>query len=169
MDQRGGDRQKPFFRFLPASRCRVERLASVYDAAAREGQACRIQALLANESGGRCFFVVAGYQGRVVALLQLCRDQKRAHRFRIRGLYSHQQFRRQGLATRLLQLGAKCVFELYHGEEILSFVPPTNIPSITAHKRAGFCPAVRQTGQPQPEHHLCLIVKRKRAMTVRQV
>lgn len=159
-DQRDGCLEKFSFRFLPGAYCNADILASVYGEGAREQQACRIGSLLDNRSAERLFFTVAGYKNRAVALLHLCRELKKPHCFRVRGLYTHEQFRNQGLATRLLQLGVKCIFELYGGEEILSFVLPANRSSIAAHERACFYPVVLQT--LQPERHLCFSISRKK-------
>ncbi|MBU0962172.1 MAG: GNAT family N-acetyltransferase [Proteobacteria bacterium] len=142
------------FRFLSARTCRAEILASVYAEDEKLHQLNRLQSLLQNSSAERLYFVLARHKNEPVALLQLCRERKKQCCFRIRGLYTHHRFRNRSLATRLLQLACKCVSEFQEGEEILSFILPTNLPSLAAHGHAGFFPATRQG--LQPERHLCL-------------
>ncbi len=130
-------------------------LAAVYsEEKEREQQASRLKALLNNPAAERLFFVVAKQHTMTVAFLQLSRERKNHCCFRIRGLYTHPNFRNRSLATRLLQLACKCVAEFLQGEAIFSFVLPTNLPSLAAHEQAGFFPAVMQG--MQPERHLCL-------------
>jgi GNAT superfamily N-acetyltransferase len=143
------------FRFLSAKACRAEILASVYGEDEKQHQLNRIKSLLHNPSAGRLYFVLARDNTRSVALLQLCRERKNQRCFRIRGLHTHHCFRNRSLATRLLQLACKCVSEFKEGEEIYSFILPTNYPSLAAHEHTGFFPATMQG--MKPERHLCLV------------
>ena len=143
------------FSFLPAIHCNAETLASVYDTSEQGRQVSRIRSLLAHQSSGRNFFVLAEYNEQPAALLYLCQEHNKTYRFRIRGLHTHRRFRNQGLATRLLQFGTQCIFR-HHGREIVSYILPTNAPSITAHQRAGFIPCTPHL--LQPERHRCFIV-----------
>lgn len=159
MEQREQALEQPCFRFLRAGNCRAELLASVYDEADRKRQLDRIRSLLGNESASRCYFGVAEHKGKTIALLQLNQDKQKPHLFRIRGLHCRARFRRQGLASRLLQLAAQNVFEQYQGEQIVSFILPTNLPSMRAHERAGFsrCAGLQAI---LPERHLCFVLQR---------
>ena len=147
------------FRFSSARGCRAEILAAVYGEDESGPRFSRFKSLLRNPSAERLYFVLARHDGRPVALLQLCRERMNHGRFRIRGLYTHRRFRNCSLATRLLQLACKCVGEFQEGEEILSFILPTNLPSLVAHNHAGFLPATLQ--KRQPERHLCLAWSRQ--------
>ncbi len=160
MEQKEQEPAQPCFRFLRAGNCSAELLASVYGDADRKRQLRRIRSLLDNESASRCYFGVAEHKDKIIALLQLCQDKQNPRRFRIRGLYCSGRFRRQGLASRLLQLAGQNVFERHQGEEIVSFILPTNFPSITAHERAGFsrCAGLQAI---MPERHLCFVLQRK--------
>ncbi len=157
MEQRGEIPAGLSCRFLAAARCSAESLASVYGMGERKQQVGRLQLLLAGESAERIYFAVAGYGTRTVAWLHLCRDNNRPERFRIRGLHTREQFRGQGLATRLLRLGVSSVFQLHGAEEIRSFILPANLPSIRAHRRARFYPLIEQS--MQPERHLCFTIR----------
>ncbi len=130
-------------------------LASVYSEGEEKlYQAGRLKSLLNNPAAERLFFVVARHNRMVIAFLQLSRERNRHSCFRIRGLYTHPNFRNRSLATRLLQLACKCISEFQQGKEILSFILPTNLPSRAAHEQAGFFPATIKG--LQPERHLCL-------------
>ncbi len=157
--EKGQGTEKSYFHFLPAECCSAEQLASVYSPAEREQQLLRIQLLLESNSAKRCWFMTAEPKGRTIAFLQLCQEKRRPGRFRIRGLHCRRRFRRQGLATRLLQLGIQNVVEQYRAEEIISFILPTNRSSIRAHERAGFCYCAELPGGILPERHLCLICR----------
>ncbi len=143
------------FRFLSAKACRAEILASVYAEEEEQHQLNRFQCLLESPSAERLYFALARHNNESVAFLHLCREQKKPCCFRIRGLHTHHNFRNRSLATRLLQLACKCVSEFQEGEKIISFILPTNIPSLTAHDHAGFLPVTTMQGM-QPERHLCL-------------
>ena len=158
MNQRAERSGKACFRFHPAVRCNAEQLASVYGKGERERQVHRILAVLNHRSAGRCFFVTAVCRGKTVGLLQLCQERIRPHRFRIRGLHTRKEFRNQGLATHLLQLGIKCIVESHHGKEVISYILPTNTASITAHEHAGFIPCTSRL--LQPEHYRCFVFSR---------
>jgi RimJ/RimL family protein N-acetyltransferase len=155
-DRQGKDRV--YFRFLPANRCRAGLLISAYGTKDRDRQILRIDSLLAGTAASQHYFAVAFHKGQAIAILQLYREREKIHRFRIRGLHCRFRFRNRGLATRLLQLGAKSIFEFYLGSEIVSFVLPTNIASITAHQHAGF--HIGQAAGLQPENHRFLILRK---------
>ncbi|MBU0944083.1 MAG: GNAT family N-acetyltransferase [Proteobacteria bacterium] len=143
------------FRFLPARTCRAEILASVYGKEEQPHQLLRLKSLLRNPGAERLYFVLARDNTMNVALLQLCRERRNRCCFRIRGLHTHPRFRNRSLASRLLQLACKCVSEFKEGEEIFSFILPTNRPSLAAHGHAGFFPASMRA--LKPERHLCLV------------
>ncbi len=146
------------FHFLPARLCTAECLASVYaDPDERNVKQRRFQCLLENISTERLFFVLATCKKKPVAFLQLCREQRIANQFRIRGLHTHRQFRNRSLATMLLRLGCKCVSEFYQGEKVFSYILPENKSSLTAHKHAGFHVTCLPVIQLQSENHLCLV------------
>ena len=143
------------FRFLSAKACTAEMLVSVYSGGVQQQQqTSRLQSLLNNPSAERLFFVLAKHNNVTVAFLQLCRERRTYSRFRIRGLYTHQNFRNRSLATHLLQLACKCVFEFQEGMDFLSFILPNNFPSLAVHEHAGFSLAIMEG--LQPERHLCL-------------
>ena len=152
------DMQEVSICFLPAERCRAEQMAGVYSPAEQPRQLVRLQALLTDASAHSRFFVTAEHKGKTIALLHLCRDRRRPGRFRIRGVETARPFRCQGLAVRLLQVGAENIFFRLGGEVILSFILPTNSGSLAAHGRAGF-QQIALPG-PQPQRHLCFALER---------
>ncbi len=95
---------------------------------------------------------------KTAALLHLCAEQRRPAFFRIRGLYTHPDFRNRSLASRVLRLGCMCLTEFYQVQEIRSFIVPTNAASLKAHENAGFF--VDDAGAKVARRHHCFIRRR---------
>ncbi len=142
------------FHFLAADRCTAEQLASVYPKREQRRQLQRFSSFLHDPSAGGRYFMFAVCNTRTAALLHLCAEQRRPALYRIRGLYTHPDFRNRSLATRILRLGCMCLTEFYQAREIRSFVVPTNAASLAAHENAGF--SAGEAGTESVRHHLCL-------------
>jgi RimJ/RimL family protein N-acetyltransferase len=146
------------FRFLAANRCTAEQLASVYPDREQARQLRRFASFLSDISVSRRFFVLAVCHDKTAALLHLCAEQRRPAFFKIRGLYTHPDFRNRSLATHILQLGCMCLTEFYQVQEIRSFILPTNGASLAAHENAGFFPD--DVGGGGVRRHRCFICQR---------
>ncbi len=129
--------------------CDLARLAAVYGPGEQQ---LGLQRLIRDAEAGNLFLGGVEIWGKNVVLLKVTRGLCNPWQFRIRGLYTNSRCRQQGLATQLLRLAVATIFDQYHGQEVLSFIVPTNQASIAVHVKVGFVPVAIQ---PQPAHHCC--------------